>query len=156
MYLQILKDAHIIHVCGVMNNKLNKKNMGTCVINGKIYPNIHGVVTINNNQILVDGKPLEDLHDINEKTINITIDGNVEALDVTNCSNITVSGDVKKIKTGHGDITIGGNVNGDVKTGHGDIECNNVEGDVSTGFGDIRCGDVKGRVSTHNGNVYHK
>ena len=29
-----------------MNNKLNKKNMGTCVINGKIYPNIHGVVTI--------------------------------------------------------------------------------------------------------------
>ena len=131
-------------------------NMGTCMINGRVYKNFNGVVTVENDRILVNGKPLEDWHESDEKTINITIEGNVEALDVTNCSTININGDAKKVKTGHGDVKIGGNVGGDIKTSHGDIECGNVEGDASTGFGDIRCRNVRGRVSTGNGNVYHK
>ena len=90
--------------------------MGTCMINGRVYKNFNGVVTVENDKILVNGKPLEDWHESDEKTINITIEGNVEALDVTNCSTININGDAKKVKTGHGDVKIGGNVGGDIKT----------------------------------------
>ena len=48
-----------------------------------------------------------------------------------------MKGDVKKISTNNGDITINGNVDGDVETHYGNITCGNVVGDVSTHFGDI-------------------
>lgn len=131
-------------------------SMGRCTINGKVYNNINGVVTIENGRMLVNGKPIEDWSDSDCKTINITIEGNLESLDVTSCNSITVNGDVKKVKTGSGDVTVRGSVGGDVQTGSGDVECGNVDGDVSTGSGNVHSGDVRGRVSTGMGNVYRK
>lgn len=131
-------------------------SMGRCTINGKVYNNISGVVTIENGRMLVNGKPIEDWSDSDCKTINITIEGNLESLDVTSCNSITVNGDIKKVKTGSGDVTVRGSVGGDVQTGSGDVECGNVDGDVSTGSGNVHSGDVRGRVSTGMGNVYRK
>ena len=112
-------------------------NFGRTVVNGKAISG--SVITIENGRMLVDGKPFEDWSESDEKVINITINGNVEALDVVSCNSITVNGDAKK-----------------VKTGSGDVDCKDVEGDVSTGSGNVRCGNVRGRVSTGTGNVYHQ
>lgn len=131
-------------------------SMGTCTVNGRVYRNINGVITIENGRMLVNGTPIEDWRESEEKTINITIEGNVESLDASVCNTITINGDVKKVKTGSGDVSVKGSVTGDIQTGSGDVECGNVEGDVSTGSGDIRCGKVQGRVSSGSGDVYHK
>ena len=126
------------------------------IINGRVYNHVSGVVTIENGCMLVNGKPIEDWSESDEKVINITIEGNVDSLDVSICNAITVNGDANKVKTGSGDITVEGNVDGDVKTGSGDIQCGNVDGDVSTGCGDVKCGDVRGRVSTGMGDISRK
>jgi len=136
--------------------RMNIMNAGTCYINGRAYKNISGVITIENGRTLVNGKPIEDWSESNEKVINITIEGNVEALDVMVCNTITVNGDAKKVKTGSGNVSVKGNVSGDIQTGSGDVECGDVGGDASTGSGDIRCGNVQGRVSTGSGDVYRK
>ena len=129
-------------------------NCGRTVVNGKAISG--SVITIENGRMLVDGKPFEDWSESDEKIINITINGNVEALDVISCNSITVNGDAKKVKTGSGDVNVKFSVFGDVHTGSGDVECKDVEGDVSTGSGNVRCGNVRGRVSTGTGNVYHQ
>lgn len=129
-------------------------NNGCTVINGGT---ISGeVIEIKDGRMFVNGKPFEDWSESDEKVINITINGNVDSLDVVCCSSITISGDAKKVKTGSGDIKVNGSVSGDVKTGSGDVECSDVEGDVSTGSGNVHCGYVRGRVSTGMGNIYHK
>jgi len=38
------------------------------------------------------------------KTINITIEGDIDRLDVDHCDSIVVNGDCKKVKTTSGDI----------------------------------------------------
>lgn len=129
-------------------------NFGRTVVNGKVISG--SVITIENGRMLVDGKPFEDWSESDEKVINITINGNVDTLDVVSCSSITISGDAKKVKTGSGDVSVKGSVSGDVHTGSGNVECKDVEGDVSTGSGNVRCGNVRGRVSTGMGNVYHQ
>lgn len=91
------------------------------VINGRVYKNITGkVITIENGKMLVDGKPVEDWKDSEEKVINITIEGNVKG----------------SIYTGSGDVHCG-NVEEDVSTGSGDVHCGNVGGRVSTMSGDV-------------------
>ena len=128
-------------------------NVGRTVINGKAITG--SVITFEGGRMLVDGKPFEDWSDSDEKVVNITINGNVDTLDVECCSSITISGDAKKVKTGSGEIKVNGSVSGYVKTGSGDVECGDVEGDVSTGSGNVHCGNVRGRVSTGMGNIYH-
>ena len=87
----------------------------------------------------VDGKPIEELNCINpdDKQINITIEGDVERLEVDYCHTINITGDAKRVKTNSGDIEIGGNVEGDVHTNMGSITCGNVEGDCHTNMGSI-------------------
>lgn len=98
-----------------------------------------GTITITDGKTYVDGKPIEELNAINtdEKVINITIEGNVERLEVDYCTSIKVTGDAKRIKTNNGDIEIGGDVAGDVHTNMGSITCGNVEGDCHTNMGSI-------------------
>lgn len=110
-----------------------KNNYGSQTILGG------GTITITNGQTFVDGKPIDQLNVINpdDKVINITIEGNVERLEVDYCRSIRVTGDAKRIKTNSGDIEIGGDVNGDVHTNMGSITCGNVEGDCHTNMGSI-------------------
>lgn len=127
------------------------------VINGRVYKNITGkVITIENGKMLVDGKPVEDWKDSEEKVINITIEGNVEELQADYLNTVTVNGDTRTVRTGSGDVTVSGHVKGSIHTGSGDVHCGNVEEDVSTGSGDVHCGNVGGRVSTMSGDVYRR
>lgn len=127
------------------------------VINGRVYKNISGRnITIERGQIIVDGKPIEDWNDSNEKEINITIEGNVDCLQVQYAGTITVNGDTKSVKTGSGNVTVTGCVKGNINTGSGDVRCGNVEEDINTGSGDVHCGNVGGRVTTMSGDVYKR
>ena len=110
-----------------------KNNYGSKTIIG-------GTIRIIDGKTYVDGKPLEELEAKNtdEKVINITIEGNVERLEVDYCHSIRVTGDANRIKTNNGDIEIGGDVSGDVHTNMGSITCGNVEGDCHTNMGNIK------------------
>ena len=55
--------------------------MNTVVINGKTM-RVNGTVSIINGKVLCNGKPIEDLESIDEKVINISINGDVENIDV--------------------------------------------------------------------------
>lgn len=117
------------------------KDMSKVIINGRSY-NIKGSFSIINGRIVIDGKAMseKELEELsqNTKVINISIDGNLEKLDVDCCETIHVNGNVGKIKTTSGDIDIDGDVSGDVQTVSGDIDCGNIGGDASTVSGDIR------------------
>lgn len=112
------------------------KHNGNTIINGSINGS---VITFRNGKTYIDGKPIDELNDINndERVINITIEGNVERLEVDYCNTIKVTGDCKRVKTNSGDIEIGGNVEGDVHTNMGSITCGNVDGDCHTNMGSI-------------------
>lgn len=113
--------------------------MGVVKINGKTYK-VEGHISIINGEIFANGKKVvnyEEL-DTDQKTINIAVEGDVEEIDVEVCDTITVSGNVKNIKTMSGDVDVQGCVEGDIKTMSGDVDCGDVGGDVSSMSGDIR------------------
>jgi hypothetical protein len=107
-------------------------------------------ISIINNKIIIDGVDVTP----NSKTINITIDGNVDNLSVDVCNNIIVNGDVNKLTTSSGDIDCD-DVLGDIKTISGEIECGKVGGNISTISGDVKCKNVTGNVKTNSGNIKH-
>lgn len=106
--------------------------------NTKVFRNLSNMV-ITGGKIYVEGKPLSELDaiDPNEKVINITIQGDVERLEVDYCKSIQVTGNAKRVHTQCGDIEVKGNVDGDVHTNCGSITCGNVEGDCHTNLGSI-------------------
>ena len=111
--------------------------MNTVIVNGKRYSTNGGSISVINNKVYVDGKLLSDTNEAKEKTINITVEGNVEG-DIT---------------TDVGGITVKGNCTGDVKTTSGDVDCKDVGGDVKTVSGDVKCKFVSGRVQTVSGDI---
>lgn len=125
-----------------------------CKINNRVINTQGKHVTITNGKIFIDGKPIEDYSQSEEKVVNIVIEGSVDMLQVDCCTTITVNGDTKNVKTGSGDVAVTGNVKGNVHTGSGDVRCGTVEEDVSTGSGDIHCGSVYGRVTSMSGDIY--
>lgn len=112
-------------------------NMNTVVINGKTF-RVNGRVSILKNKVVCNGDQVVDLDSLEEKEINISINGDVEKIDVDACDRIEVTGNVDYIKTMSGDIEVHGDVTGDVKTMSGDIDCGNVGGNASTMSGDVR------------------
>lgn len=125
-----------------------------CKINNRVINAQGKHITITNGKIIIDGKPIEDYSQSEEKVVNIVIEGSVDMLQVDCCTTITVNGDTKNVKTGSGDVAVTGNVKGNVHTGSGDVRCGTVEEDVSTGSGDIHCGAVYGRVTSMSGDIY--
>ncbi len=122
-------------VFGGLNNNgktVINKNGRRIVIDG-------GTIRITDGVVTVDGKSLNELEntDANEKTINISIEGNVERLEVDVCQTIKITGDCRRVKTNCGSIEIGGDVSGDVHTNMGSITCGNVDGDCHTNMGSI-------------------
>lgn len=97
-------------------------------------------VTIRNGKLIIDGVENSDFNEAtkDQKVIHITIDGNVDHLDVDCCDTIKIHGSAKHVKTNMGDITVEGDVDGDVHTNMGDIHCVDVGGDVRTNMGNIR------------------
>lgn len=115
------------------------KNGKTITIGGSVIARKNiGTMVINDGKIIVDGKPLSELeNEVEEKVINITIQGDVERLEVDYCDKLTVTGNAKRVKSNSGDIEIHGNVEGDVHANMGQITCGNVEGDCHVNMGNI-------------------
>jgi hypothetical protein len=106
--------------------------MSVITINGKTYTGDsiyikNGNITISGNVVVVD-----------EKIINIQIDGNIAKLQVDACEKCVIHGDAGMVSTTSGDVEIRGNVTGNVKTMSGDVKCGHIKGDVSTMSGDIK------------------
>lgn len=101
-------------------------------INNKTYKGNN--VTIVNNQIYIDDK-LADTKD--EKNIKISIDGDVDTLNIDHCDEILINGDCGSVKCGNGNVKCG-NVGGNVKSTNGNVKCGNVDGDIKTTNGNIK------------------
>ncbi|MCP4588377.1 hypothetical protein [Pseudoalteromonas sp.] len=94
--------------------------MNKITINGKtITHSGRGSVCISNNKITIGGVDIEDLDTIEEKTVNIVIEGNVENI-MTEDADITVNGTAGAATTKNGNITCG-DVSGDATTKNGNI-----------------------------------
>ena len=112
------------------------------MINGKWYDGTGQEIYMNNLAGLKEAK-----------TINITIEGDVERLEVDCCSSITVNGNVRKVNTGSGSITCK-DIDGDAHTGSGSIHAENISGDAKTGSGNIRANSIGGKAKTGSGDIY--
>lgn len=130
----------------------NKMKMAQIIIN-KATVNERTIVgnnvTLLNGKVYIDGK----LINVEEKTINISIEGNCENISADHCNKIEVTGNANKITTSMGDVTVRGNVSGNVEASSGDIYCGDVTGNVETSMGDINCKNVGGKVSTSMGDI---
>lgn len=110
------------------------KNGRRVVVNGNYVKNVKiDKMTM----VLIDGKPIKEFGQTDEKVINISIQGDIERLEVDCCENIKVTGNARRIKSNQGDIEIHGNVEGDVHSNMGSITCGNVNGDCHANMGSI-------------------
>jgi len=91
-------------------------------------------IVITNGKVIIDGIDMTP----DSKEINITVEGNIDALKVDVCNEIKVKGSVKNISTKSGDVEITGDVDGSIQTMSGDIDCGHVQGSISTMSGDIK------------------
>lgn len=108
--------------------------MSFIIINGKPY--VGSNVSVQNGKVIVDGKDVTP--DIDSKEIIVTVDGNIQELNVDSCNKVTVNGNVVNLKTISGDVDVSGNVSGPIKTISGDVDCGNVGGSINTTSGDIK------------------
>lgn len=123
--------------------------MSVVIINGNRF--VGDNITIKNNKVLIDGKDMTP----DAKEINITVEGNVEDLDVDYCNTLQVTGNVNTLRSGSGDVTCNDVHNG-VQTGSGDVDCNNINGYVQTGSGDVSAQTITGSVKTGSGDIKYK
>lgn len=132
-------------------NKIKRKmSIASVVINNQNYVG-HNVI-INGNKITIDGVDVTP----DSKEITITINGNIDNLNVDYCKEIhVVEGDVNTLTTTSGDVYCN-NIGGNTKTTSGDIQCQNICGDVQTTSGDISVGLISGSVKTISGDVRYK
>ena len=92
-------------------------------------------ITVNNNNIFVDGIDVTP----NTKEINISVEGNIEQLEISACNKCLINGDVGIIKTQSGSVEVNGNIKGSISTMSGSVDCEgSIEGSVSTMSGNIK------------------
>ena len=108
---------------------------GKTVINGKVYENIRGNMTITDEGIFIDGKPIEEYQE--PPVIKIEITGSVGAVESEN-ADVTVNGPAGSVTTKNGNVQVSGGVKGNVDTKNGNVTVGGgVEGDVTTKNGNI-------------------
>jgi hypothetical protein len=123
---------------------------GSITVNGVTYTGKN--ITIKNGKVQIDGN---DVTPKDEKVINITVEGNINDLKVDACESCLITGNVKKVNTGSGDVSITGCCDGDIDTGSGDVEvAGNCGGDIDTGSGDVVVrGYCTGDIDTGSGDI---
>ena len=112
---------------------------GSITINGNtVNSNIIGndcSISIDGDNIVINGNNIT----VKDKVININITGDVD--EITNCHDVKVKGNVRKISVGSGDVEVDGDVSGDIQTGSGDVDVSgSVGGNIRTGSGDVNVG----------------
>ena len=108
--------------------------MNRLIINGKVYdaPDNSSITIINGN-LMVNGQQQVNLNSIEEKEINITIEGDVNTLSFDG------KGTIKN-----------GRINNLINDGH--LTCGDVEGNV-TNSGHIQCGRIAGNILSNSGHI---
>jgi hypothetical protein len=112
--------------------------MNTVIINGVVVTKTSSgsfKVTARSGRVIVDGK---DVTPNNATEINIVVNGPVEKLEADVCNKVSVTGDVRNVRTKSGDVEVTGNVSGSVQTMSGDVDCGDIAGSVSTMSGDVK------------------
>ena len=106
--------------------------MGTIRVNGMSISGSN--ISITNGKIIVDGKDMTP----DQKEIKIEVIGDIDTLSVDACNEVSVKGNIGKLKTMSGDVEVTGDVTGDVSSMSGDIRCGNISGSVKTMSGNIK------------------
>ncbi len=123
-------------------------------INGKVFYGNN--ISISKNKIIVDGVEVTDKDIVNTKTVNITVEGNVNSIEADYVTKLDIKRNVNNVNTVSGDVYCE-NVTGDIKTTSGDVDISGyVNGSVQTTSGDVSCGPVEGNVKTMSGKIKHK
>ena len=107
-------------------------NNSTIVINGNSY--IGSSISISNGKITINGEDVTP----DSKEISISVNGNIDFLQVDACNKVSVVGNVGGVTTKSGDVDISGDVVGGIQTMSGDVDCGNIGGSISTMSGDIK------------------
>lgn len=107
--------------------------MNTVTINGKTFSSKRSI-SVSNGKVVIDGVDLTP----ESKEINITVNGNIDKLEVDACNKVSIVGKVDNVKTMSGDVDIKGDVSGNISTMSGDVDCFNVGGSISTMSGDVK------------------
>lgn len=143
-----------------MFEKLINSIMAIIKVNDKSYVS-NSLVTrvtqtisnVNNSQIIINGVDVTP----NDKVINISVEGNLDVLDVSVANQININGDVNSLTSVSGDVNVTGIVKGSLRTTSGDIECGNIGGDVNSTSGNIDVsGTIGGSVKTISGDVKYR
>lgn len=140
-------------ILNLMQNFFNKIKsfMANITINKTTYTGSN--VSIVNGKVYIDGKDVTP----DGKEINISVEGNLDKLEVEHCNRIDIKGAVKDIRSASGDVNIIGDVLGSIDTKSGDVEVSGTCSDsIKTISGDINCGNVSGNISTISGDVRNK
>lgn len=118
----------------VLDQKKRKNNMATISLNGKTIKVRGSDISVINGKVYSDGE-LVELPE--QKTINITVEGDVQTLEVDTCDQVTINGNCENVEVDTGNVRITGDVHGDVTTDTGNITCGNVGGNCETSVGNI-------------------
>lgn len=105
--------------------------MNRITINGKTIMSSGTCVVINNRQIIVDGKIIQEC---NSGDIKVVIEGDVNKIECA--GSVEVHGNSGSIDCG-GSCDVGGDVKGDIDAG-GSVICGQVSGDIDAG-GSVKC-----------------
>jgi cytoskeletal protein CcmA (bactofilin family) len=103
-------------------------------VGGKVYNGRN--IQICNGKVIIDGVTVADS---STSTIgDITIEGNVESLNIDMVQKVIVKGSVKSLESSQGDVYVEGSVEGSIESSMGDISVKgDVKGNCKTSMGDI-------------------
>ena len=120
---------------GTIISNINCHGGGKTVINGKVYENISGNMTVTDQGIFINGKPIEEYEE--PPIVKIEVNGSVGSISSEN-ADVTVNGPVGSVTTKNGNVQASGGVKGNVDTKNGNVTVGGgVGGDVTTKNGNI-------------------
>ncbi|MES2662284.1 MAG: hypothetical protein V4629_03180 [Pseudomonadota bacterium] len=103
--------------------------MGSITIDGKTY---HGNnISVTARGVYIDGVNADDKDKREIRSVNITVEGNVESIDCASALELSCSGSINFARAGNS------------------VRCGNVRGNVEAG-NSVNCGDVIGNVKAGN------
>ena len=114
------------------NKKKYTSSYSTVSVNGKTVRVRGNNITIIDDKIIVDGKPLNEAMDA--KNITVIVEGNCNKLDT--CGDVEIRGDCGYVDCS-GSVHVEGNVNGNIDAS-GSVTCGDVSGDIDAS-GCVRC-----------------
>ena len=114
------------------NSKKQYNSYSTVSVNGKTVRVRGNNISIIIDQIIVDGKPLEETFD--QANITVIVEGDCRSLYA--CGNVEVKGNAHNIDC-QGSCHVEGNVTGNVNAS-GSVRCGDVEGNIDAS-GSVRC-----------------